>query len=205
MGILGLGAVLIGAIGLFMPWATGGTSGAGGLISASFSTAGIDGRPDGIIFLVLLIAAAIFGIWNLISPSRNGSLLFFLSWTAILAYAVYEYVFVNARSGSYSSELGQALGVSSSISVGTGLKVCALAGIVGTIIAVLNISIVWSRSGAKRTRLTATVISIAVFAVVAGGIIGHVRANSGSTNNVNVGGFNVGLGRSPSVDPPIHF
>jgi hypothetical protein len=186
LGLAGLGMLLIAAIGLFLPWATGGVSAGGGLINASWSTTGIDAHPDGIIYLVLLIVTGMFAAWNLLAGNRNSSLLLFLGWIALLAQSIYEIVYISGKSGAYDSIFGASV-ASGSISRGSGLAVCAVAGLIGTVLAVVTLWSTWSRDGVETKRLVIVAAAVLVFAVVGAGVIGHVRANSGSTGSVSFG------------------
>ena len=99
--------LLVAAIGLFLPWATGSISAGLGIINAHWSTTGIDAHPDGIIYLLLLIATGVFAAWNLLAGNRNISLLLFLGWIALLAMSVYEIFYISAKSGYITPSLAQ--------------------------------------------------------------------------------------------------
>lgn len=178
--------LLLAFIGLFMPWATGSESVGSGLFNASWSTTGIDARPDGIIYLVVLLVIGLFAVWNLLAGKRNSSLLLFLSWTVLLAYSIYEVVYISAKSGAYDSIFGASI-ASASISTGSGLILCTFAAVVGTLLAVIGLAKSRSQESMPRKRLVAIAVAVVVFAVIGGGVVGHVRANSASTGSVSFG------------------
>lgn len=158
-----------------------------GIINASWSTTGIDAHPDGIVYLLLLIATGVFAVWNLLAGNRNSSLLLFLGWIALLAMSVYEIFYISAKSGAYNSIFGADV-ASSSIRRGSGVAVCAFARAIGSVLAVINLSMTFSREGAQTTKgLVPIAEAVVAFAVVGAGVISHVRANSGSSGSVSTG------------------
>ena len=114
------GAIAAAVAGLFLPWARAG----------SLSVRGIHTTP-GVIYLLVLVLAVIFGLWHGVRTSNywysldsnrvTGSLLS-LSWLVLLAIAVYESVHLaSSHSPTGKAEV-----------LGIGLAIDAMASIVAT-------------------------------------------------------------------------
>jgi hypothetical protein len=132
-----VGALAAGAAGLFLPWVRAG----------SLSVRGIHTTP-GVIYLLVLVLAVVFGLWHgartsnywhaLDSNRVTGSLLC-LSWLVLLAVAVYESVHL---ASSHSPTTGKAE------VFGIGLAIDAMAAVVGSVLAAIDAVANWSRSQA---------------------------------------------------------
>src|SRR6516162_7583419 len=128
------GALAAAAAGLFLPWVRAG----------SLSVRGIHTTP-GVIYLLVLVLAVIFGLWHgartsnywyaLDSNRVTGSLLS-LSWLVLLAIAVYESVHLaSSHSPTGKAEV-----------LGIGLAIDAMAAVVGSVVATIDAIGNWSQS-----------------------------------------------------------
>jgi hypothetical protein len=132
-----VGALAAAAAGLFLPWVRAG----------SLSVRGVHTTP-GVLYLLVLVLAVIFGLWHgartsnywhaLDSNRVSGSLLC-LSWLVLLAIAVYESVHL-ASSHSPTTGRAEVLGI--------GLAIDAMAAVVGSVVAAIDAVANWSRSQA---------------------------------------------------------
>jgi len=128
------GAIAAAVAGLFLPWARAG----------SLSVRGIHTTP-GVIYLLVLVLAVIFGLWHGVRTSNywysldsnrvTGSLLS-LSWLVLLAIAVYESVHLaSSHSPTGKAEV-----------LGIGLAIDAMAAVVGSVVATIDAIGNWSQS-----------------------------------------------------------
>jgi hypothetical protein len=131
------GAIAAATAGLFLPWVRAG----------SLSVLGIHTTP-GVLYLLVLILAVIFGFWHgtrtsnywyALDPNRVTGSLLCLSWLVLLAIAVYESVHL-ASSHSPTTGKAEVLGI--------GLAIDAMAAVVGSVVATIDAIGNWSQSQA---------------------------------------------------------
>ncbi len=132
--VVGLAALALSFVGMFMPWAT--TDAAVSGLHVRSSVVGID-LGTGHLLCAVLTVVLLLSWWHLVDTGRSTGIALFACWLAALGLGVYEIVDIISvpTHGLFA------------LDIGVGLSLCGFAALVGTVCSAADAAQLWPGAG----------------------------------------------------------